>query len=145
MLVMDNKMETKFKVGDKVFSPGDRFYIGEVVDVEVNGQPPYPSKNNILFHVKWDNDNTYTYEEEELRLVDPEAEQALRANLALRIKAMTSRFEQAFNMWQEIQDLANDFGDAISSFEDDPELGPLMKNFESIVEKGGWSSSSIYC
>lgn len=138
-------METKFKVGDEVYSPGERSYVGKVVDVEVNGQLPYPPKDNIVYHVKWPSNNVYQYDEDDIHLVDPEADKLLKENLKLKMEAVISSFDSAFELWQEAQDMCDEAGQSIYEMKEHQELAGLFRKFESHVESGGWSSSSLYC
>lgn len=129
---MKNKLP--IKLGDKVIVYGNRNEIAQVVDD--HGSDEFSCQ--YLNAQGLPAGQSFRVDVEEMEFYDPEFEEQRRVKLQAHIDDATNAFEKAF---EALGKLMKETGGDYIPTEDSLDLSKL----EEVIEKAGWSSSSLYC
>ena len=120
------------KIGLDVYVLGNKSYKGKIKTLpDINGKVvvEFPNSGDKYCHY-------------DLSPVDCAADKKLSIKAQAKINQAKSFFEKAFEAMQELHALV----DNNSSLRDLQEEGVIsLKELEQVVEKFGWSTSSLYC
>jgi hypothetical protein len=128
-------MLVKYEVGMRVRDRWDRKYLGEVTKVVDEDE----------IHVKWDHSTISRHDPSEIAPYDPEGDKARAIITQAKIDEATHSLEAAFKALREANALelgSDDYEGAYALHgNDDLDLSKL----EDVVNRNGWSTSSLYC
>ena len=126
----------EYKVGMRVRDRYDRQYLGEVVEVV----------GDDLILVRWDNEPQEfgRHDPYEISPFDPQGDKIAAQKAQIKVDEACDHLEEAFKAWQEAQEIIVGHSDEGAATELEP-AGVDVSKFEGIVERVGWSTSSLYC
>lgn len=120
------------KVGMQVLVYGNREDMATVISLSNDGDE--------LVECKWPSGRTFLEEADEMQPYDPEEEQRAVEAAQRSLDESVSVFEQAFFLLQQAETTARSVG---ISLRNDDYFN--VSKLNQVVEKNGWSSSSIWC
>lgn len=120
-----------YTVGQRVRDRYDRNFLGRITKIE--------DVDDI--YVQWDQGSHSLCDSSDLRPVDVEADKAKAARVQAKINEAAQSLEAAFKAWKQAAE-EYDVGEAYG-MKHDPLLD--LSEFEGILQRNGWSTSSLYC